>query len=81
MLGAIDILFCEVKQSQLNLKTTWSYRGQSLSVVLVYLRVRGIPLALGGSAYLSVYREEGALCVERLVVFVPSHPHPLLCTV
>ena len=33
-----------------------------------------IPCALGCSAYLSVWREVGALCVERLVVFVPSLP-------
>ena len=25
--------------------------GQTLSVILLYLRIRGIPLALGGSAY------------------------------
>ena len=31
--------------------------------------MRGIPLALGGSASLSVKREEEALCVERLAVF------------
>ena len=43
-----------------------------LAVVLVYLRMYGIPLALGGSAHLSVCREDGALCVERLVVLVPS---------
>lgn len=41
-----------------------SNHGQSLAVVLVYLRMRGIPLALGGSAYLQVWHEEGALCVE-----------------
>ena len=40
-------------------------------MVLVHLRMRGIPLALGGSAYLSVKREEEALCVERLAVFSP----------
>jgi len=40
-----------------------------------------IPLALGGSTYLSVWWEEGALCVERLADFVPSRPHPLLSTV
>ena len=44
--------------------------------------MRGIPRALGCSAYLSVWREVGALCVERLAVFVPSlPPHPLLATV
>ena len=32
--------------------------------------MRGIPRALGCSAYLSVWREVGALCVERLAVFV-----------
>ena len=36
--------------------------------------MRGIPRALGCSAYLSVWREVGALCVERLAVFVPSLP-------
>ena len=36
----------------------------------------GIPRALGCRAYLSVWREVGALCVERLGVFVPSLPHP-----
>ena len=30
---------------------------------------------------LSVWREVGALCVDRLAVFVPSLPHPLLSTV
>ena len=39
--------------------------------------MRGIPLALGGSASLSVKREEGALCVERLAVFSP-YIQPLL---
>ena len=39
------------------------------SVVLVYSRMCGIPRALGCSTYLSVWREVGALCVERLVVF------------
>jgi len=41
----------------------------------------GIPCAPGRRAYLSVGREVGALCVERLAVFVPSLPHPLLSTV
>ena len=36
--------------------------------------MRGIPRALGCSAYLSVWRDVGALCVEHLVVFVPSLP-------
>ena len=36
--------------------------------------MRGIPRALGCSTYLSVWREVGALCVERLAVFVPSLP-------
>ena len=36
--------------------------------------MRGIPRALGCIAYLSVWREVGALCVERLAVFVPSLP-------
>ena len=31
--------------------------------------------------YLSVWRDEGALCVECLAVFVPSLPHPLLSNV
>ena len=31
--------------------------------------MRGIPRAFGRSAYLLVWREEGALCVERLAVF------------
>ena len=36
--------------------------------------MRGIPRALGCITYLSVWREVGALCVERLVVFLPSLP-------
>ena len=36
--------------------------------------MRGIPRALGCSAYLSVWREVRALCVEHLAVFVPSLP-------
>ena len=43
--------------------------------------MHGIPHALGHRAYLSVGREVGALCVERLAVFVPSLSHPLLSTV
>ena len=43
--------------------------------------MHGIPCALGRKAYLSVGREVGALCVERLAVFVPSLPYPLLSTV
>ena len=43
--------------------------------------MHGIPRALGCRAYLSVGLEVGALCVERLAVFVPSLPHPLLSTV
>ena len=40
---------------------------------LVCLRMHGIPRALGCRAYLSMGREViGALCVERLAVFVPS---------
>ena len=50
-------------------------------MVLVHLRMRGIPLALAGRVYSSVWREEGALCVESLVVFVPSCPHRLVPTV
>ena len=50
-------------------------------MVLVHLRMRGIPLALAGRVYSSVWREEGALCVENLVVFVPSCPHRLVPTV
>ena len=45
------------------------------------LRTHGIPRALGRRADLLVGREVGALCVERLAVFVPSLPHPLLSTV
>ena len=42
--------------------------------------MHGIPHALGYSAYLSVWREVGALCVECLAVFVSSLPHPFpLC--
>ena len=48
---------------------------------LVCLRMHGIPRALGCSTYLSVWREVGALCVDRLAVFVPSLRHPLLSTV
>ena len=40
-----------------------------------------IRCAPGRRAYLSLGREVGALCVERLAVFVPSLPHPLLFTV
>ena len=43
--------------------------------------MHGIPRAPGCRAYLSEGREVGALCVERLAVFVPSLPHPLLSTV
>ena len=43
--------------------------------------MHGIPRALGCSAYLSVWLEVGALCVERLAAFAPSLPHPLLSTV
>ena len=53
----------------------------SWSVGLVCLRMHGVPPALGCSAYLSVWREVWALCVERLAIFVPSLPHPLLSTV
>ena len=45
-------------------------------MVFVYLRMSGITRALGRGAYLSVWREERALCLERLAVFVPSLPHP-----
>ena len=51
------------------------------SVGLVCLHMPGIPCALSRRAYLSVGQEVGASCVERLVVFVPSLPHPLLSTV
>ena len=44
--------------------------------MLVYLRMHGIPCALGRSAYLSVRWEEGALCVEILAVFVPNMQLP-----
>ena len=43
--------------------------------------MHGIPRAPGRGAYSSVGREVGAVCVERLAVFVPSLPHPLLSTV
>ena len=43
--------------------------------------MHGIPRAPGHRAYLAVGREVGALCAERLAVFVPSLPHPLLSTV
>ena len=51
------------------------------SVGLVCLRMHGIPRALGRRAYLSLGQEVGALCVERLAVFVPYLPHPMLSTV
>ena len=35
--------------------------------------MRGIPRALGCIAYLSVWREVGALCVERLAVLFPIY--------
>ena len=70
----------KVKKSLTN-STTRSDRSQSLSVVLVYLRMCGIPLALGRSAYLSAWQEEGALCVECLAVFcaLPSPPSAFHC--
>ena len=43
--------------------------------------MHGIPRAPGCRTYSSVGREVGAVCVERLAVFVPSLPHPLLSTV
>ena len=43
--------------------------------------MHGIPRAPGRRAYSSVGREVRAVCVERLAVFVPSLPHPLLSTV
>ena len=43
--------------------------------------MRGIPRALGCSAYLSKWQGVGASCVEHLAVFVPFLPHPLLSTV
>ena len=43
--------------------------------------MHGIPGALGRRAYLSLGREVGPLCVERLAVFVPSLLHPLLSSV
>jgi len=46
-----------------------------LSVLSLYLCMPQIPCVLGGRAYVEVWREEGALCVERLVVFhLPSLP-------
>ena len=49
-------------------------------VGLVCLRMRQIPRALGCSTHFSVWQEVGALCVEHLVVFASSLPHPLLST-
>ena len=46
-----------------------------MSVVLLYLRMRWIPRGLRSTACLSVWREEGALCVESLSFF-PSLPPP-----
>ena len=51
------------------------------SLGLVCLRMRGIPRALGCSAYLPVGRDAGALCVKRLALFVSCFPHPLLSIV
>jgi len=50
-------------------------------VGLVCLCLHGIPHALGCRACLSVRREVGALCVERLAVLFPPFPTPLLSTV
>ena len=53
--------------------TTRSDCGHLLSVVLLYLRMQWTPCALGFRAYLSVWQEEGAFCVEPLGVFpLPS---------
>ena len=60
-------------------KTSRHNCGQLLSVVLVYLRMHGISHVLGCSTYLSVWWEEGALCVEHLVVFL-FPPFPILCS-
>ena len=43
--------------------------------------MHGIPRAPGRRAYSSMGREAGAVCMERLAVFVPSLPLPLLSTV
>ena len=43
--------------------------------------MHGIPRAPGRRAYSSMGREAGAVCVERLAVFVLSLPLPLLYTV
>ena len=45
------------------------------------MHIRGIPCALSCTGYLSVWREESAFCVERLVLFPLSPPSPLLSTV
>ena len=42
--------------------------------------MRQIPCALGGRAYVEVWREEGALCVERLVIFHLPSLTPLFST-
>ena len=51
------------------------------SMGLVCLHMSGIPRALGCSTYLSVWREVGALCAERLGVFVPTLCFPLCISV
>ena len=67
--------FNEVKCSLTEL-TTRSECSQLLSVVLIHLRMRWIPRALGCIAYSSVWWAEGAFCVEHLAFckFFPSLP-------
>ena len=56
--------------------TTGNDCGQSLlSVVLLYLFVHQIPHDLGCRAYLSVWQEEGAFCMEHLAI--PADPSTL----
>ena len=43
-----------------------------LSVVLLQLRMQHIPCAFGYRAYLSVWLEVGAFCMEHLAGFFPS---------
>lgn len=42
--------------------------------------MRGIPSTLRCKVSFPMWREKGALRVERFAVFSPSIPHPLLCT-
>ena len=63
---------------RLNELTTRSDCCQLLSVVLLYLYMRRIPRALSCRAYLSVWREERAFCVECFSSV--RSPLPLHCT-